>query len=326
LGDYLIEKGTVRPEELQRALQYQQEMFSAGKPLLIGQALVELGLLDRASLDEAVTEQILQLQIALQQANRQLEERVQARTVDLQHALNKLTELYQLKSNFISNISHELRTPLTHLKGYLDILADQSLGPLTTQQGDALVVLRRAENRLEQLIDDLIQFSLAARGELSLQLSRFSLIDLIKKTVSQSEYKAKAKEINVKIDTPSDFPLVEADVEKIGWVLMQLFDNAIKFTNKGGRVRIEARSENNLITVGIQDTGIGISADRIAEIFEPFHQLDGSATRRYAGTGLGLAMVRRILEAHCTQVKVESVLGKGSCFAFSLPVSQESHV
>lgn len=325
LGDTLIEKGMVSSKDLQIALEYQHKMQAAGKPLLIGQALVELGLIDRASLDEAITEQILQLQIALQQSNRRLEQRVQERTADLQHALNRLTELNQLKTNFISNISHELRTPLTHLKGYLDILADQSLGPLTPPQVEALQVLKRAENRLERLIDDLIQFSLAARGELSLRFSEFCLEDLIEQVISQAGLKAGAKDISMRTRIAQRLPPVRADREKIGWVLTQLLDNAIKFTPPGGRVSIETHLENDLASVAVIDTGIGIPAERIPEIFEPFHQLDGSVTRRYAGTGLGLAMARRILEAHGSLIKVESALGKGSQFEFSLPVAKNSH-
>lgn len=138
---------------------------------MIGQKLLELGLVDRETLDQVVTEQILQLQQALQLANRQLEQRVLERTQDLQQALNKLSELNELKSNFISTISHELRTPLTHLKGYITLLADGSLGDLSEAQQEAMDVMERAEARLEHLIEDLIQFSLIARGQLSLTLN-----------------------------------------------------------------------------------------------------------------------------------------------------------
>jgi signal transduction histidine kinase len=326
LGDYLIEKGTVKPEDLQRALNYQRKREAEGKSLLIGQALIELGLIDRISLDAAVTEQILQLQLALEHANRQLEQRVKERTAELQRALNKLAELNQLKSNFISNISHELRTPLTHLKGYLDIFTDQSLGPLNPQQLEALSVLKRAENRLERLIDDLIQFSLAARGELSLQIRPFRIEELIRQVASESAYKARANEIKMSVRIPRGLPSIQADQDKISWVLMQLLDNAIKFTTRGGQVGIDARLEQKMVRVTVRDTGIGIPAERISEIFEPFHQLDGSGTRRYAGTGLGLAMVSRILEAHGGSIKVDSTVGKGSNFYFSLPISKNSHV
>ena len=321
LGDSLIEKGLLQAEGLDQALEFQQRKADLGEPVLIGQALVELGLIDRTSLDEVVTEQILKLQYALQQTNRQLEQRVEQRTADLQHALNKLTELNQLKSNFLSNISHELRTPLTHIKGYLDILSDLSLGPLTPLQFDAIQVLKRAEVRLETLIDDLIQFSLAARGELSLRLDTFSIAELVNLIARQSYNKAKLKEISTSVFCPEDLSPVIADKEKIGWVINQLLDNAIKFTPTGGSVTIKAIQENGKVCLSIQDNGIGIPPERIAEIFEPFHQLDSSVTRRFSGTGLGLAMVRRILDAHGTQMKVSSKVGAGTRFDFSLPTS-----
>ena len=271
-------------------------------------------------MEEAVTEQILQLQQALRQANRQLEQRVEERTADLQRALNKLTELNQLKSNFISNISHELRTPLTHLKGYLDILTDGSLGRLTDEQKEALAVLKRAEARLERLIDDLIQFSLAARGELSLRLDTCLVKELVTMAVSQSTHKARTNQVDLRVEISPGLPAVRADPEKIVWVLTHLLDNAIKFTPQGGLVVVEARERDSQVILAVNDTGIGIPADSLQEIFEPFHQLDGSVTRRYAGTGLGLSMVHRILEAHGVQPRVESVVGKGSRFEFYLPV------
>lgn len=325
LGEYLIEKGILAQEGLQHALIYQEEMAAAGKPVLIGQALLDLGLISRAALDEAITDQILQLQTALHKTNQQLEQRVEERTIELQRAFKKLTELNQLKSNFLANISHELRTPLTHLKGYLDILADESLGPLTRQQAEALAVLKRSESRLERLIDDLIRFAQAARGELSVNPSPFDLSKLIDQVLAQSMAKAREKQVSVMASLPQELPFVHADQEKINWVLMQLLDNAIKFTPEKGRVRIDAQVDGNIVSVGVNDTGIGIPPERVNEIFEPFHQLDGSVTRRYAGTGLGLAMVRRILEAHGLAIKVESVNGKGSRFEFPLPIAGHSH-
>jgi signal transduction histidine kinase len=319
LGDSLIEKGLLQPEGLNQALKFQQTKARDGHPVLIGQALVELDLIDRTSLDEVVTEQIIQLQHAIQESNRQLEQRVEQRTADLQSALNKLTELNQLKSNFISNISHELRTPLTHIKGYLDILSDLSLGPLTPLQSDAVQVLKRAEARLENLIEDLIQFSLAARGELSLRLDIFPLSELVDLVASQSQQKARHKEITFTVSIPPDLSPVRADKEKISWVINQLIDNAIKFTPAGGSVRLEAFQDTGKIQLSIQDNGIGIPPERITEIFEPFHQLDSSVTRRYSGTGLGLAMVRRILDAHGSQIKVASTVDRGTRFDFYLP-------
>lgn len=324
LGDYLIEKGVLNPEDLQSALTYQRQKSAAGQPCLIGQALIELGLIDRATLDQAVTEQIFQLQTALQRANRQLEQRVQERTQELQQALQRLTELSQLKSNFISNISHELRTPLTHIKGYLDLLSDSSLGELNPQQNEAITVLQRSESRLERLIDDLIQFSLAARGELSVQLTAFDLGKLAQATAIRMSHKARANQVHLQLELPENLPFVLADEEKIGWVMMQLVDNAVKFTPAGGYVTFALSCRNGLIRTAVSDNGIGIPQNRIAEIFESFHQLDGSNNRRYSGTGLGLSMVRRILEAHGTQINVHSSKRVGSSFEFSLPIAKSS--
>jgi signal transduction histidine kinase len=278
-------------------------------------------LISRETLDQAVTAQILQLQNALNVTNQSLKQRVEERTEELRRALERLTELNQLKTNFIANISHELRTPLTHIKGYLDLFSEGSFGELTKEQVEALNVLKKAENRLEQLIEDLIQFSMAARGDLSLNLQEVSMHRLISAMIERSRGKAKQHNVTIKSNLGENLPTVLADEDKIGWAIMQLIDNAIKFSSKDGQVLAQvSHSSAGLISIAITDNGIGIPKERIEEIFEPFHQLDGSARRRYSGTGLGLAMVRRIVKAHGSEVLVRSVVGKGSRFEFSLPV------
>ena len=324
MGDYMIEQGLLTSEDLQRALKYQKERYDAGQPILLGQALLELGVTSKETLDQVITMQILNLQNALNDANRHLKQRVQDATRDLKNALERLSELNQLKSNFIANISHELRTPLTHIKGYLDLLAEGGLGPLTPSQEEAINVLKRAEGRLEQLIEDLIQFSMASRGELSLNQNNTHIDKLIEVIVERSRQKALPKDITLNAVIAPKLPAVHIDEDKIGWVLMQLLDNAIKFTDQAGKIQVRASAHQGVVTVAVIDSGIGIPEDRILEIFEPFHQLDGSTTRRYSGTGLGLAMVRRILETHGSQIKVRSVVGKGSSFEFSLPAAKDS--
>jgi signal transduction histidine kinase len=319
LGDILLEKKMILPADLKRALVYHKELSDQGRPRLLGQVLLELDLVSKENLDQVITEQILQLQAALQQANLILEQRVQERTLDLQKALEKLSELNQLKSNFISNISHELRTPLTHIKGYLDLMADNSLGPLTPAQSSAVDVMIRSELRLEQLIEDLIRFSFANRGELTLNLAPNSAGELIDSCVSRSKKLAESRHVTLETFIQNDLPAVRADGEKIAWVLIQLIDNATKFSPQGGVVRIAAELEGRFILFSVTDTGIGIPKDRVEEIFEPFHQLDGSETRRYGGTGLGLALVRRIIESHGSFIKVKSEEGRGSRFEFALP-------
>lgn len=319
LGEYLVQKGLISEPELQRALDYQQEQVAKGNPSMLGQALMELNLLDRDALDQAITEQILQLRSALQSANRNLEQRVKERTAELNEALNRLSELSQMKANFVSNISHELRTPLTHIKGYIELLVSESLGGITEEQRHALSVSQRATTRLEGMIDDLIMFSLASRGEMSMKQEKTDIRRIVSLAVKSAMAKADERGVKIQTSIPDALPAAQADSEKIGWAINQLLDNAVKFTPSGGTVTVTLKKEGvNLIQVTVADTGIGIPQDRMKEIFEPFHQLDGSSTRRYGGTGLGLSLVRQIVEAHGSLLDVKSVEGKGSTFKFPL--------
>ncbi|HUE99098.1 MAG TPA: ATP-binding protein [Anaerolineales bacterium] len=325
MGEYLIQKGLISAENLQKALDYQQESIAKGNPILLGQALIELQLLGRAELDQAVTEQIIQLRSALQAANRTLERRVEERTAELQKALERVSELSQLKANFISNISHELRTPLTHIKGYVELLITESLGEITEEQRHALQVSQQSTGRLEALIEDLIMFSLSSRGELSITHENVDLRRLVNLAIKSSTVKAQERGVSLNVIIDEDVPLVQADAQKIAWVLNQLLDNGVKFTPSSGRVVLSVKREgDNLVIVSVTDTGIGIPSNRLNDIFEPFHQLDGSSTRRYGGTGLGLSLVRQIIEAHGSMIEVQSIEGRGSTFKFPLLVAMES--
>ncbi|HEX8992397.1 MAG TPA: ATP-binding protein [Anaerolineales bacterium] len=322
LGEALVRGGHITELDLQKALAYQQEHVAPGGTLLLGQALLELKLIDQGTLDEAVTEQIIQLRSALQAANRTLERRVYERTAELEAALQRLSELNQMKANFVANISHELRTPLTHIKGYIELMIADSLGPLTEEQRHGMQVSQKASNRLENLIDDLIMFSLAARGELSLKQEPLEIRRLVNVAARNATPKADERGVSVSVTANESVPLVQGDSEKIVWVLNQLLDNAIKFTPSGGRVHISLKEESsNLVMVSVTDTGIGIPANRLQEIFEPFHQLDGSSTRKAGGTGLGLSLVRQIVEAHGSLLDVGSVEGRGTTFKFPLLVA-----
>ena len=319
LGEYLVQKGMITLDDLQKALAFQKEKQKAGELCLLGQALMNLNLLTRQQIDQAVTEQIIQLRNALEDANRFLERRVAERTSELQEALRKLSELSQMKANFVANISHELRTPLTHVKGYLELLTTESLGPLSAEQKNALQISQRASGRLESLIDNLILFSLAARGEMTLRVTPVDLNKVAEEIINYSRTKAKDHNVSLRFDARADIPNVQADKEKISWAILQLVDNAIKFTPSGGQVDLSIEPESDtLIMISVTDTGIGIPSNRKDEIFEPFHQLDASPTRRYGGTGLGLALVREIVSAHGSVIEVQSDEGKGSRFRFPL--------
>ena len=319
MGEYLIQKGLLTEADLKRTLDYQLDQNARGNPILLGQALMELKIIEQSDLDQAVTEQILQLRSALQAANRTLERRVEERTAELQKALERVSELSQLKANFISNISHELRTPLTHVKGYIELLVSESLGPVTEEQKHALQVCQQSGTRLEGLIEDLIMVSLASRGEMSIKQENMDVKRIASLAVKSLNGKATERGLSLKAVVDDDVPMVQADAQKIGWVLSQLIDNAIKFTSAEGSVTVGVKREGeNLVVVSVTDTGIGIPAGNIDDIFEPFHQLDGSSTRRYGGTGLGLSLVRQIVEAHGSMLDVHSVEGHGSTFKFPL--------
>jgi signal transduction histidine kinase len=325
LGEYLIEKSHLTHDQLDQALAYQKRSTQNGTPKLLGQVLRELDLVDANTIDQVITEQILELQSVLRQTNRQLEQRVEERTRALHQALARLTELNQLKANFIANISHELRTPLAHLKGYLDLFIEGGFGPLNDSQVEAMKIMHRAELRLEKLIEDLISFSIASRGEIALDLSLTSLDAITRGSVEAVVRRAQQNQVELQLEIQPDLQRVQCDEQKISWVVGQLLDNALKFTPKGGKVSLALTQTGLTETFSIQDTGIGIPANRLDEIFEPFHQLDSSATRRYGGTGLGLALCRQILEAHGSTLEVQSVVGAGSTFTFQLPVSRDGY-
>jgi signal transduction histidine kinase len=324
LGEYIVQKKLISEDDLRKALAYQQERSKEGKPYLLGQALMELKLLDRDTLDQVVTEQLIQLRSALQSANRNLDQRVKERTSDLNEALQRLSELSQMKANFVANISHELRTPLTHVKGYLELLVTESLGPVSDDQRRALLVSQRATTKLESLIEDIIMFSLASRGEMSMKLDQIDIGRIVSLAAKSASSKADERGVQVIAVVPENIPTVQADPEKIGWVVNQLLDNGIKFTPSGGSVVIALKEEGvNLLICSVTDTGIGIPSSRLAEVFEPFHQLDASSTRHFGGTGLGLSLVRQIVEAHGSMLDIQSVEGKGSTLKFPLLAVRE---
>jgi signal transduction histidine kinase len=320
LGEFLVSRKLISDQQLQKALRYQKEQAAQATGKMLGETLIELGLISRPDLERAIVAQVLDLQAALQASNRQLAERVAERTAELEQALKKINEINHLKVDFVSNISHELRTPLAQIKGYIVMMAEGMLGDLDPDQTDAMKSALQATDRLQQLIDDLIRFASAARGELVINASVFSLSDLAQSLVNRSISKAKKSDIQIAFSVPEQPIFARGDVEKLSWVMLQLIDNAIKFTSAGGSVMafVKPHPTRPFVTLGVTDTGIGIPANRIHELFQPFHQLDSSSTRRYGGTGLGLALVHRIMDAHDSRIKVDSVVGKGSTFSFEL--------
>jgi two-component system, sensor histidine kinase and response regulator len=323
LGDALVEEGLLTEDKLTLALEAQKKARLNGQTPLVGQVLLEMGFIDRETLDRAVTKQILKLHTALQQSNQNLERRVQERTAELEKAYQKLSELSKLKNNFVSNISHELRTPMTHVKGYVQLLLDNDFGELTPDQSEAVQVLQRASERLGRLIDDLILFSTAETSTIQILKENVDLRELAREIINRNLASAGQKKIRLWLDCKVDPLLAYADKERVQWVINQLVDNAIKFTPEEGEVFLRLVSNQEGVTVSVIDTGIGIDPSQYDEIFEPFHQLDGSSTRKQGGTGLGLTLAKKIMDAHGSKLNVTSIPGKGSKFDFFLQKKPE---
>jgi signal transduction histidine kinase len=214
---------------------------------------------------------------------------------------------------------------LTHIKGYVELLITESLGPLTEEQRHALQVSQQSTGKLESLIEDLIMVSLASRGEMSIKQEAVDICRMANLVIKSHAPHAQERGVNLTAIVDENIPPVQADSQKIAWVLHQLVDNGVKFTPSEGRVVVSVKREgDNLVIISVADTGIGIPISRLEDIFEPFHQLDSSATRRYGGTGLGLSLVRQIIEAHGSMLEVQSLEGHGSIFKFPLLAAAES--
>ncbi|HSD51985.1 MAG TPA: ATP-binding protein [Candidatus Methylomirabilis sp.] len=254
---------------------------------------------------------------------------------DLRNAYQELKTLDAMKSNFLATISHELRTPLAPIIGYVEMLLSGRPGPLTDRQRNHLNVVEQAVQRLQGLIEDLLAFVQMEQSELVVELRPFAIGPLLEERASTITSRATEKGLMVEVAVPADLPDLLLDAKQIGRALFLMLDNAVKFTPQGGRITLGAKTQvapddappswrHGYVEVSLSDTGIGIPADKIPRIFDKFYQVDASATRSYGGTGLGLALVKQIMDAHGTRVEVESTPGLGSTFRFRLPIAKPS--
>jgi signal transduction histidine kinase len=253
--------------------------------------------------------------------NARLYESLKERARRLKLAYDEMKELNRLKSEFVQNVSHELRTPLTFIRGYVDLLLEGTLGELAPQQAEALRVVSMKTQVLTRLVNDVITLQKAEMT--ALDLAPVSLTDLIEVGVRGAEIAALEAGLTLSYEAPTDLPPVLGDRSRLGQVLDNLIGNALKFTPHGGRIEIRVEDAGDFERVSVSDTGIGIPADKLERVFEPFYQIDGSSTRRFGGAGLGLAIVRQIVEAHGGKVSVISEVGKGSTFIFTVPKYQD---
>ena len=229
----------------------------------------------------------------------------------------------KMKTEFLSVISHELRTPLTPVRGYLDIIMAGQLGPLTDGQKNALGVIYKENLHLQSLIDSVLDVSRLERGiQVVLQKSPILLKKLLSDIAEAMKPEFEARGIKLDLDPALDLPAIVGDESKLHRLVTNILGNALKFTPRGGAVKIGGRREGDLVRLEIEDNGIGIAAENIPNLFKKFYQVDSTYTRAAGGVGLGLAISKEIVEAHGGKIWAESGgLGWGTKIIFTLPVS-----
>ena len=229
-------------------------------------------------------------------------------------------EMERLKSEFLSNTAHELRTPLTAVMGYGHLLADGGFGPLTPEQKDAMAKLMETTRTLVSLVQDIHDYARLENGKSNLIVAQDRLSTLLNQVQEEIAPLERSRPYRVQYDIDEKLPPIETDWRKLKTILRHLLGNAVKFTDRGGvklSVRVSPSCQELSFTVA--DTGIGIPNDQIPLIFEEFRQLDGSNTRRYGGTGIGLAICKGLIDLLGGRIEVESEAGKGSIFTVILP-------
>lgn len=237
----------------------------------------------------------------------------------------ELMQANRLKSEFLARVSHELRTPMNSINGYSEMLLRQTYGALNEKQADRVERILRNGRSLLALIDDLLDLSRIDSGKMELHLEAVNLPEEIAAVIYNLESQAAARELYLRYEPAENLPRVQADATRLRQIIVNLLGNAIKFTKQGGisvRSQLTYEGERAYVLTTVRDTGIGIRPEDQAIIFDEFRQADGSITREYGGTGLGLAITRRLVEMMGGRIWVESEVGVGSTFSFTLPAAE----
>lgn len=278
---------------------------------------------DAAGLSAQHAARVDELMAELAASQQLVESRVEERTRTLQNAYDHVRELDRAKTVFLSTITHELKTPLVTVTGYLEMALRGQLGPIEPRQRRAFDTALRNTRRLDHLIDDVLDLTRLELGRYPIQSAPFELERAVDDALGAVAIAAQEKHIVLSREVPVDL-WVQGDSQRIVQVLTNLLANAIKFSTEGEPVRVTAAllAGGERVELVVADQGIGIAPALHEHIFESFFQVDGSATRRHGGAGLGLAIVRSILAAHATGITLESAPGAGARFSFSLALSQ----
>ncbi|MCL1489171.1 MAG: HAMP domain-containing histidine kinase [Pseudanabaena sp. Salubria-1] len=254
--------------------------------------------------------------------------------VNLEQTNIELIRVTKLKDEFLSNMSHELRTPLNGILGMAECLQEEIFGEINPSQKDAIATIQNSGNHLLELIQDMLDVSQIMAGMLKIDIKTISIADLCNSSLELTKQQALKKQIQLTTSVFSNTEVIAVDPRRIRQVLVNLLDNAVKFTPSGGKVDLDVRIVNDLsreltfthsvangcwIKFSITDTGIGISTSDRDKLFQPFIQIDSGLNRKYEGSGLGLVIVKQIVELHGGYVDVSSQIDQGSCFTVYLP-------
>lgn len=272
---------------------------------------------------EALADEFNKMTGALQEAYTGLEKKVAERTEQLVVANERLKELDKLKSHFVSNVSHELRTPLTAVEALTDNMLDGLTGQLNDKQARYIRDIRASADRLARLIDDLLDLSVIESGRMEVKAEHLSIASVLRHISDTLKPVAGEKQIALEAPSVNGELTAWADRDKVTQVLTNLISNAIKFTPSGGKITVAVQQDGvGWIKVSVSDTGAGIAPDEATRIFQEFYQITQPGDKKCRGVGLGLAISKKLVEMHGGKIWVESILGKGSEFFFTLPAEQ----
>jgi two-component system phosphate regulon sensor histidine kinase PhoR len=236
------------------------------------------------------------------------------------HDVTELRRLERVRQDFVANVSHEFKTPLTAIQGFAETLLGGAIDD-TRNNRRFLEVIREHAARLARLTDDLLKLARIEAGKLEVQFFPVNVMELIESCTDTTLLKAARKQIAIEIDLPQGLPSIRGDASLLRDVLQNLLDNAIQYTPEGGHIRVNAIAGPREVTFTVADTGIGIPLAEQERIFERFYRVDPARSREAGGTGLGLSIAKHIVEAHGGRLSVESEIGGGSKFSFSVPLS-----
>ncbi|MFW6220537.1 MAG: ATP-binding protein [Nanoarchaeota archaeon] len=258
--------------------------------------------------------------------NKDLEKKIADATKELKEKNIQLKKIDQIKSEFVSNVSHELRTPLTSISGYSKLISMEKLGKITKKQKESLKVIINESDRLTRLINDVLDLSKLEAGKIKINKEKFDIIDCINEVINTLKSIANEKKIKLKLKKTGKNFTIDAGRDLIKQVLINLINNAIKFSYNNNSVEIIVKSLKDNFKITIKDKGRGISKEFLPKLFNKFYQIDSSLTREHGGTGLGLVIVKHIVDLHNGKIDVKSKLNKGSEFTIILPKKQPKNL